>query len=355
MRLPSLGFRKRHTDDCGMPVRLASGYDFRDWPTTGDDRIRLLILRLRANAHPFQDVRFALRSLVLGLSWLFIGGVAALLIGWALRGAPQWVQLILLCLGAGTVGHVLRVFTRESQAARRRDIVLAEGLCAACGYNLHGVRVEAGGHMLCPECGAAWNSNRIRRSAPFVAPGDGVDCDTQSWDATVNWSVRDARNVFQPLAFPTLRNVRTDLDGIEGYRARVNIARVEISRHSRWSRWAFGVVLAGVFGAAGTLLVLIGYRTGSPVVPIIGIVLLTLTWIAVMTLNVGYSKQGTCRGLLKMRLCPSCLEDLDALRPFEGGIALCPRCLASWNMPEPPHYDVDPLVNVQASRLPSRL
>lgn len=62
---------------------------------------------------------------------------------------------------------------RLRRAAREvADILLHNGLCAACAYSLRGHYGEVG-VVVCPECGAAWREERVVRRHTFGAIGRG--------------------------------------------------------------------------------------------------------------------------------------------------------------------------------------
>ena len=61
-------------------------------------------------------------------------------------------------------------------AEHGRDALLASGLCPSCGYGIAGVRCEADGCTVCPECSAAWRMEcgPDGRNAPGEAVTNGL-------------------------------------------------------------------------------------------------------------------------------------------------------------------------------------
>jgi len=50
---------------------------------------------------------------------------------------------------------------RQRMFSRIADIHLEHGKCAGCGYELRDLPTENDGCVVCPECNAAWNADRI--------------------------------------------------------------------------------------------------------------------------------------------------------------------------------------------------
>lgn len=100
-----------------------------------------------------------------------IGGV----LGWAmwtvlflpfttLKGSL--VGNFLIPMVASVVVSTLIWFTsltwvRQRKFSKIADIHLVHGRCAGCGYELRDLPIEDDGCIVCPECNAAWKSERI--------------------------------------------------------------------------------------------------------------------------------------------------------------------------------------------------
>ncbi len=115
--------------------------------------------RLRAEGMKVRDQ--VVQGIILGIA-MFVG---IGLLGQGLRAPATWKQAAFIGAFAATLiivltgirwrlGIVLRGDAKEVRAAW-----LAEGCCAACGYDLSGIAEarEADGCTVCPECGAAWD------------------------------------------------------------------------------------------------------------------------------------------------------------------------------------------------------
>lgn len=75
------------------------------------------------------------------------------------------------------VAMVLLVAARRRRLRRAArevaGVLLHNGLCACCGYSLRGHYGE-GGVVVCPECGAAWDDERVVMRHAFGGAGRGA-------------------------------------------------------------------------------------------------------------------------------------------------------------------------------------
>jgi ferredoxin-like protein FixX len=102
----------------------------------------------------------------------------------------------------------IRMPSDELKREPGRAKLLARGVCPSCLYRLSGLRTEADGCLVCPECGAAWRRDRVREFLPPAAEQpDALPMQTpargHSGDTT-----RDARLNPVLCATPTLRAER---------------------------------------------------------------------------------------------------------------------------------------------------
>ncbi|MFG0241798.1 MAG: hypothetical protein ACF8R9_03320 [Phycisphaerales bacterium JB054] len=112
-------------------------------------------------------------ELVLG----FVGVIGANVMHLVMLGAmgPRTPSaLVFVVWVAATAVLVLVARRRRLRRAARdvADILLHNGLCAACAYSLRGHYGE-GGVVVCPECGAAWREERVVRRHAFGGLGRG--------------------------------------------------------------------------------------------------------------------------------------------------------------------------------------
>jgi len=56
---------------------------------------------------------------------------------------------------------VTLAWVRQRKFPKIADILLGHGRCAGCGYELRDLPIEGDGCIVCPECNAAWQSDRI--------------------------------------------------------------------------------------------------------------------------------------------------------------------------------------------------
>jgi hypothetical protein len=57
--------------------------------------------------------------------------------------------------------YVFLGWIRRGRFVRIAEIYLSQGHCASCGYKLDGLDIEPDGCVVCPECNAAWQHERI--------------------------------------------------------------------------------------------------------------------------------------------------------------------------------------------------
>lgn len=122
-------------------MRLANAFDLQRHPD-----LRRAVRRARLRNRRWW------RS-VLPAVLLYVGsGIASVVV--SLRGAVMVGQAIFL------PGYVLAIAWAFTWVCRHRDWMRRQytdaGHCGRCLYGLSGLRAEADGCTVCPECGAAW-------------------------------------------------------------------------------------------------------------------------------------------------------------------------------------------------------
>lgn len=313
-------------DDRDRPVRVLDAAAAADWPAAGDQRIALLVQRMQTASTPSVWVRAA------------FGAVAILIIIGAILGsrvlfpsAPRWahmVGLIILMMGWGSV--VTRYRNRMA-AAQLAELLIEEGLCPQCGYNLLGLDADRGGMLSCPECGAGWRAERIRRTAAFEPGARMADANTVVAIGSVPWACRDDRGRRRPMVHPRLRKELAGTAG-EDDRARILRARAGIARSGRIVRWAVAFVLIGAGLALGTAMWVwrnaaagfVQYLSLIPALLFVGLGLGALFG------NFCYSAKRVRGEMLKEGLCPSCAASLAGLEAEADGRVVCRGCLGAW-------------------------
>jgi len=90
-------------------------------------------------------------------------GIPAVAVYALIRGFFDWEGLLFgslaMLIGLFFNSLVMTLYSYAytwKSAGHGRDALLASGLCPSCGYGIVGVRCEADGCTVCPECGAAW-------------------------------------------------------------------------------------------------------------------------------------------------------------------------------------------------------
>lgn len=224
----------------------------------------------------------------------------------------------------------IRMPSDELKREPGRAKLLARGVCPSCLYRLSGLRTEADGCLVCPECGAAWRRDRVREFLPPAAEQpDALPMQTpargHSGDTT-----RDSRLNPVLCATPTLRaeraiassEVATRLDRIiprltaTGRRRRVILtvvfllfmapALLTVVLLNRWSYSSIFIALLGSLGLIGVARAILGGSVGRPPAFII-------------------------KTLLAESLCPSCVLPLEGRQPQADGCTVC-SCGAAWKL-----------------------
>ena len=297
-----------------------------DWPATGDQRIALLVQRMQTASTP----RFWLR-VVFGVVAILIVIAAIFSTRMLFPSAPRWAHMLGLVVAMMLWGSVVTRSRKRMAAGPLADLLIEEGLCPQCGYNLLGLDADGEGMVPCPECGAAWRQVRIRRTAAFVAGSRMADANTVAVIAPVPWSRKDDRGRRRPIVHPRLRRelaAATDA----GARDRLLRARAGIARSGRVVRWGVALLLIGAAIALGigmwiwrnTAAGFVQYLSLIPALMFLGLGLGALFG------NFCYSARRVRTEMLRQGLCPSCAASLTGQEIEEDGRVVCPSCLGAW-------------------------
>lgn len=206
----------------------------------------------------------------------------------------------------------------------------AHGLCGACGYDLHTVAPEPDGCVVCPECGAAWHSDRFvlqdvdpRPSIPLAAlaarghspaaPGSTDDRGVpmrRRWGWPPVWPLNDS---------PAHRELET-------------FATTAMRRfHGR---------VLPIAALAWALVLLLIVRNSSPLdtleIGISTVVTFLIAAIVCFAVSRIYRDRIMLREVRRMGLCPNCGRTLPAGSPptFDG-CTVCPGCRLAWRLSGP--------------------
>lgn len=320
-------------DDAGRPVKLLDPAYGSEWPIGSDKRLAALANRLKLAASDkfrFAVVPFILLPLGVGvlLGLLAVNGNSSL---------ARWIRLTLALasLPWAFVSYAIIARSRRRRFAERiKAIVLDEGMCAACGYNLFGL----GGRpdlVTCPECGARWQGSRIARSSETVGRAGIIRAADVLIDPEVETGLDDVDDRGSPcsLASPRLRvplpEANSDLD-----RRRLAFARRAISVHGRHVRVPIGLALIlAAAGAAALLWRYTAHMTFAVVAPFLAI---TGVLGGAVLCGLIVRKRDIKSALLEHSLCPSCASPLDSILPDpHDSCTVCTTCRCAWKLPPP--------------------
>lgn len=252
---------------------------------------------------------------------------------------PVWLAMLLWMIPVAIFGGWRSRRTRGRVAQRIADILLADGLCPGCLYNL-AAQPEEDGLVRCPECGGKWSAARIVRRHEFVVrPETEIERQKRWWrsmggiDAWGPTRIRDDRDQTRPIVSGRLRQQVRAATGER--RDRLLAARREIGQERRIRRW----LVAGFFGlayaATGVSILRSGISSGSPAVDaLLGVCVLWVTVYFPMMIvrgNMGFTAARVRNAMLRHSMCPSCGCDLDPAREVDG-LVQCEDCGAGWRL-----------------------
>lgn len=305
---------------------------FNDWPVRGDPRIAALVRRVGLAVRG-GGMRNAVWTFGQGL--LTVGAAIALILGLRhfVPGWPAWVSFAGIAAVTIVSGRFLlraRMRTNEGVLA---GVIVAEGLCPCCGYNLHGLTPEGDGCYVCPECSSAWKAHRVVRTEAFAAgtrEGDAMSALRSTVSAGDKWTTLDVRGWRVELVHPRLRRqIRTCTN--DARRARLLAARSAISHDARWVRYPL-LALAWLLGVGMCGLCIYFAVDIAEVGPMVGGVFFLILPIAATFGNVAYSPRRVRDRLLAMEMCPTCTTDLIGESPDDRGVRVCRACLSAWRI-----------------------
>jgi len=297
-----------------------------EWPLSGDRRMAMLAARIRAAEKPLGWPQIALGVLV------FAGFVVGLLgVQFVFSSQPRWVHMLVIMVLAMAFGSAATRARRKWAAPSLAQLLIEEGLCPSCGYNFFGLSADAEGFLQCPECGAAWRAERVRRVEAFAPSTRMVDANTVVGLAGGSRVMSDDRGSRRPVVHPRLRK-EIAAATVDADRARLRAARAEIGRGGRLVRWLTAAVVASP-GVAFVYL-LLSLRVTAPVSMIvtssISACFFVCLAVGVLYGNFLYTPGAVRRGMLGQGLCPSCAASVEGCEAEADGCAVCPGCLAAW-------------------------
>ena len=260
-----------------------------------------------------------------GMGWVFRIAILVALVYPVIWAGNAWIAK----RGAGGVASV----------------VLADGICPACAYNLAAQLADGQGLVHCPECDAAWRSDRIfRRHLELTERPNRKQGFLQilfagiirSDQASGPKSITDDRGRTRPIIATRLA---VPLSAATGDRkARLAKARDEIRRQGRVGRQGRAGCLAVFFLGMAAVILSTAIARGVALQWSPGLFLVVfgvLMPVMILRGSAGIDEQHIRTAMLRNDLCPSCAADL-AESVSEFGSRLCTGCGASWNVSPPP-------------------
>jgi hypothetical protein len=331
----SFRFREPSEDDLGKSWRLVSIAKLR-WDARRADPA------FAAAAHRAQ--RAVVKSphaptvigLMLALVLIYVASISFMP-----ASAALWTALLvlfpLMLLGSHWVRH------RPSRGSSRRaaDVLLADGVCPRCSYNLAGLP-DTDGVTVCSECGAAWRTTRIARRHTFAArplpSGVGPLGKLWEWAKSIEFqgptSIDDDRGDPRPIVSPRLIWIIRAAGGER--RERLQAARAEMLQHGRGHRRFYAVLMPCFFVLALSIKAAAGFRPGDA--PVMAIILLNCVQAPLMMLRGAYGikPEHIRSAMLGARCCPACAADLDNdSATAQHGDTVCLECGAVWQVTKP--------------------
>jgi len=322
-------------DDTDRPCEIVSIWQLRWDERQSDPAFAAAVHRLsRALVANNSGMKVAAPFILLAIGGVFtsialLAGYSPLLPWFVL--APPALALYLL----------IRRGNRQRIARQATDILLVNGICPGCAYNLAGLP-EEDGLIGCSECGAAWMRSRIARFHSFGQRAERSETRPLRlwWERVKTFephgptSIYDDRSFQRSVVSPRLA---WPIRAAENeHRDRLVEAREEMISHGGIRR----ILTVCAFPLVVYPVIVFNLRTGNPFNITMGFLLIpTMVYSGIFTLRgaVGIKAQHIKDAMLRQRLCPSCASDLATDdQPEVQGFRTCPECGAVWRLREAP-------------------
>lgn len=260
-----------------------------------------------------------------------------------------WVIAVLIFIPLSLVSAAIAARSLRARSDEIARVVRELGVCAGCGYDLHGIPDDEEWRRACPECGAAWIASAADSRPPLESEPvrSSVEEYANTWrrnwglflrrvlDKRTSGRIKDDRGRKVPILGP---DYEAEFDVAAGGRDRGHTERVRraIRPVGRFTRIFVAIVTALPF-----LVIALGMlRTapfGGPGLPMSGTIgalmgagMFAACPFLVLRGNFAYSPRIIRDRLLGVGLCPSCAEPIALREPDEDGRVACPSCSASW-------------------------
>jgi ribosomal protein L37AE/L43A len=317
-------------DDAGTPFTPVRLHTLR-WDRRQSDPAFAAVVHRLARAR-VAEVNHA-QTLAPVLLFCFGGGLSVVLLMDRVSPLLCWLAWVLPALGL----RWLLVRSDASRLARQgADLLLADGICPGCAYNLSGLPVAAE-LVVCPECGASWHGARIARRHDFgVHASPAASHPARLWwdrvrtfEAGGPTSIFDARSYNRPIV--SARLVWPIRTAVGERRDRLVEARTEMLTHGRGTRVFLGIILPVALLAYMWLLLRPGLSTGEGWLLAFCVVVALQAPITNLRGTAGVKDHHIRDTMLRRGLCPSCAADLRT--PTAGDrLWVCPDCGAAWRV-----------------------
>jgi predicted Zn-ribbon and HTH transcriptional regulator len=216
-------------------------------------------------------------------------------------------------------------------------VLVRDGLCGACGYNLHGLAPAPDRCIECPECGAAWKQDTVERTAPVDDRPPTVGQQVRLAAAEFrsgNDAHIDRRYGVDDLGLPTpllttdeLRSLPRMSPGLAS-RALAAAHRIQAESGARRRNVAFA---CGLFICAAVPAAMVGPGPlKAPLLLLAGGAALG-GYLAVRT-NFILRPSTIIAAAKAAGLCPACAFDIAMTEIDRDGVTRCPKCDASWRL-----------------------
>lgn len=276
----------------------------------------------------------------------FIAAIAVLaFVGTAFPRVPPWIMGAIWPMGFVSISLFAAARRRAHHVQRLVEGLLHIGRCPSCGYRLSGLLPESDAAMVCPECSAAWNADRVGSTILPLAipqsipehPGDAPPVATR-W---FKWIIRtptilDARDRPLPLVNLWAKGHRSPFD--PGGRA-------ALRKHIAGATFVSRFLLAGAVFLFGLLflsviimnLTLRRAATLSLLSSFFMVWMVVVYWVLAWRIWTGRSRRTASKArdiIVRHRLCASCGAPLENESADAQRLA-CPRCRAEWTLTAP--------------------
>ncbi len=322
------------TDDTGKPRAIISIWQLR-WDARQSDPAFAAAVHRLSRALMVEHTN---TTVMVPLMMLAIGGFFTHLT--LLANSTMVLSFLVWAPPALALYWLLRRKKLPRVAKRTADVLLANGICPGCAYNLAGQPVT--NELLeCSECGAAWQRSRIARFHSFSRRAGRSEARllhlwwerVKAFEPHGPTSIFDDRRFERPVVSPRLA---WPIQASEGdFQNRLLEARREMLSHGSVHR----ILATCVFQLFGFVVIVTNLRTGNPLNTVLGFILIpVMASSAILTLRgaAGINTSHIKDAMLFRRLCPSCAADLvtDKASP-PIGLTTCPECGAIWRLPSP--------------------